>query len=427
MEITMLESVKIQRRQSEIRQSLADLVGKDKPTEDETRSMETLDAEYRGNELRYRASLIAEDTERRDAGADLETRSDREYSELVGQFELRQVALYLDEGRQFDGATAEIVQEMRAQGGYRGVPVPWQALEQRAGETIASGTPDPIQTRPIIDRLFPDSVAARMGAQMINIDHGDVEWPVVTSSVSAGWATTETGNVAGPTVFATTDKALAPDHNLGIQMKITRKALKQSGAALEAAVRRDMNSAIAVELDKATFLGTGATGQPSGVIAKAADYGITSTDAAAMATWGAFRAAVVRFMTANAAGSPSAVRGLIRPELWALLDETLITNTAVSEWDRLLRNIPAGNIAMSANALAAPTGTPLETQALLTTNAGGVAPIFVGAWGGVDLIRDPFSDAQSGGLRLTALATVDVTVARPAQLQLITGLDLAAA
>lgn len=423
----MLESVKIQRRQSEIRQALADLVGKEKPTEDETRSMAAFDLEYRQNETRYRGALIAEDTERRDAKGELETRAGKEWDELVTKFELRQVALALDEGRPLDGATAEIVQEMRSQGGYRGVPVPWAALEQRAGETVASGTPDPIQTRPIIDRLFPDSVAARMGAQMISIDHGAVEWPVVTSSVSAGWADGETANVAGPTVFATTDKALKPDQNLGIQMKITRKALKQSGDALEQAVRRDMNGAMAVALDKAIFLGTGANGQPLGVITGAATYGITSTDAAALATWAAFRAAVVRFMTGNAAGSPSAVKAMIRPELWALLDDTLISGTAVSEWERLLRNIPAGNIAMTTNGIATPAGTPLETQSLLTTNAGGVAPIFVGVWGGVDLIRDPYSDAQSGGLRLTALTTVDVTVARPAQLQLITGLELEAA
>jgi len=160
------------------------------------------------------------------------------------------------------------------------------------------------------------------------------------------------------------------------------------------------------------------------VITGAGTYGITSTDAGALASWAAFRAAVVRFMTANAAGSPGAVRGLIRPELWSLLDDTLIEGTAVSEWDRLLKNIPASNIAMSTNALAAPSADPLETQALLTTNAGGVAPIFVGVWGGVDLIRDPYTDAQSGGLRLTALTTADVTVARPSQLQLITGLEL---
>lgn len=99
----------------------------------------------------------------------------------------------------------------------------------------------------------------------------------------------------------------------------------------------------------------------------------------------------------------------------------------MSEWDRLVKNLPSGNIAMTNNALAAPSGTPSATSALLTTAAGGVAPIFIGAWGAVDMIRDPYSDAQSGGLRITALATMDVTVARSAQLELLTGLELEAA
>ncbi len=54
----MLETVKISRRQSEIRQTLAGLVGKPEPTEDETRSMDTLETEYQRNETRYRAALI---------------------------------------------------------------------------------------------------------------------------------------------------------------------------------------------------------------------------------------------------------------------------------------------------------------------------------------------------------------------------------
>lgn len=419
----MLESVKIQRRQSEIRQSLAALVGKEKPSEEEVRQMEDFDREYRTGETRFRAALVAEDEERREAKGELETRAGREWSELVGRFEMRQVALALDEGRPLDGPTAEIVSEMRAQGGYRGVPVPWQALEVRAGETVSAGTPDPMATRPIIDRLFPDSVASRMGAQMLALDAGSTEWPVVTSAVSAGWAASEGGDVAGPTAFATTDKALKPDQTLGIQMRITRKTLKQSGAALEQAVRRDMNGAMATELDRSIFLGSGASGEPLGVIAGAATYGITSTAIDAAASWAAFRSAVVRFMTANTAGSPGAVRLLIRPEVWDGLDDTLISGTAVSEWERLTRNIPAGNIAMATNALAAPTGDPASSTALLTTSAGGVAPIFVATWGGVDLIRDPYSDAASGGLRITALATVDVTVARPSQLEILTGVQ----
>ena len=421
----MLDSVKIARRQSEIRQSLAELAGKETPTDDETRSMADLDKEYRTNETRYRAALIAEDTERREAGGELETRSAQEWAEMMAGFELRQVALALDEGRQLEGQTAEIVTELREAGGFRGVPVPWQALEVRAGETVASGTPDLIQTRPIIDRLFPDSVAARMGAQMISIDAGAVEWPVTTSAVSAGWADGETASVAGPTVYATTDRAMAPDHNLGIQMRITRKTLKQSGAALEQAVRRDMNGAMGAAMDAAAFLGTGANGQPLGVITGAATYGITATAVDASASWAAFRAGVTRFMTANAATGPNSVKALIRPELWDFLDGIMVGDGGYRfEFDRLAEAL--GEVVMTANALAAPTGTPEACSALLTTAAGGVAPIFVGAWGAVDMIRDPYSDAQSGGLRLTALATMDVTVARPAQLELLTGLELVA-
>ncbi len=417
----MLESVKISRRQSEIRQALAGLVGKETPDENEVRSIGELDTEFQRNEIRLRGALIAEDTERRDVKGELETRGDREYADLIGKFEMWQVALALDEGRALNGATAEIVSELRAKGGYRGFPVPWAALEKRVGETVASGTPNPMRTAPIIDRIFADSAAVRMGASMINIDSGDVEYPVTTSAVAAAWAATETGSVGGPTAYATTDKPMTPANTLGITMKITRKSMKQTGDALEQAVRRDMNGAIGVALDKAVFLGAGSSGEPAGVLV--GSYSITSTSIAAAASWAAFRGAVKRFLIANAAGSPSAVRLLVRPEVWDAMDGTLITSTAVSEWDRLLASIPASNVVMSSNALAAPTGSPLATKALLTTTIGGVPPIFVGTWGAIDLIRDPYSDAASGGLRLTALATMDVTVSRPAQLEILTGIQ----
>ena len=52
-----------------------------------------------------------------------------------------------------------------------------------------------------------------------------------------------------------------------------------------------------------------------------------------------------------------------------------------------------------------------------------VGPAFIGSWGSLDVIRDPFSDAASGGLRLTALMTADVTVSRPAQIEILTDLQ----
>lgn len=417
----MLNSVKIQRRQSEIRQALAELVGKDTPSEEETRKMGDLDTEYRQNETRYRAALVAEDSERREAGAELETREGRQWSDLVQGFELRQAILALDEGRSLDGRTAEVVTEMRSAGGYRGVPVPLEALERR--NTVASGTPNPMQTMPIVDRLFAASTVARMGGQIINIPMGDREYPVVSSSIAAGWAATEAGNVATAAAYATADKALAPDNTFGVQMRVTRKALKQSGAGLEEAMRRDLSGAIQTGLDQAAFLGTGADGQPLGVIPGKTTYGITDTDVSAAATWDVFRAAAVRFMLANAASGPGEARLMIRPEIWAALDDTIFdAGSGITEWDRLSAQMGAAVI--TSNALAAPAGgPPVESTAVLTTTAGGLPPLFMAMWGGVDLIRDPFSDAQAGGLRITGLVTADVTVARGSQIEILSGLQ----
>lgn len=415
----MLTSVKIQRRQSEIRQALAGLVGKSDLSEDETRSMDSMDVEYRSNESKYRAALIVEDEERREAGADLETRGDKEFASLIDKFELRQVALHLDEGAKIDGPTAEVIEELRSQGGYRGVPIPYQALEIRAGETVASGGPSPRATAPIIDRIFAGSVASSMGASFVNIAQGTNDYPITSSSVTGGWASTETGAVAGPTAYSTANRSLAPNSTYGITMKVTRKALKQSGDALEQAVRRDMNGCLAVGMDKAVFQGAGSSGEPSGVFV--GSYGITSTAVNAAASWKAFRAAVTRFMVANAASGPASINLLLRPELYDDMDDDVFTGTAISQWDKLVANV--GNVVLSSNALAAPTGSPLASKALLTTTVNGVAPIFVGTWGAIDLIRDVYSDAASGGLRLTALATMDVTVSRAEQLQILTGIQ----
>ncbi len=417
----MLTSKKLELRRSEIRQSLAELANIEKPSEDETRKMTELDTEYRTKETQYRAALVAEDDERREAGEELETRSEKEWAEMANKFEVRQAALAIDEGRKLEGATAEMVEELRSQGGFQGIPVPLEALETRAGETLAGGVPDPIRTMPTIERLFANSSATQMGCRMINVGVGEIEYPVATGGAQPGWAATETSDVPGPQAYTTIDRPMTPDHTLGVQMKITRKALKQAGQGLEQSVRRDMSAAIQQESDRAIFLGSGSGGEPLGIFPGAATYGITETAIDAAADYAMFRKAAVRFMTANAASGPGAVNLLLRPEIYDEMDDALISGTSISEWDRLVAKI--GNVQLTTNGIAAPSGDPAASNALLTTNTNGVAPVFCGMWGAVDLIRDPYSDAKSGQLRLTALVTMDVTVARGVQLEILTGVQ----
>lgn len=409
----MLESVKIQKRQSEIRENLAALVGKENPDENETRSMSELDSEYQRNETRYRAALTAESEERREAGEELEKREDKEFSDLLGKFEVRQIAAALDHGHQLDGETAEVVAELRSQGTFQGIPVPWGALEQRAGETVSSGIYEPKQTRPVIDRLFPNSVAARLGVSMVNIAQGELEFPVATAGASVGWQSDELSDVGAAQAYTTGEVSLKPDHTGGAQMVLSRKSLKQSGTGLEQAVRRDMSAAIAAEMDRAILVGSGATGEPLGLISGAATYGITDTDmAAASPDWAAFKAEVVAFMNANAITDPSQVRLGITPAIWSDLDDAIWdAGSGITEWDRMAKHIGAGNITLATQMTA---GT-----SILSTTVNGVAPAYVGLYGAVDMIRDPFTKAGSGQLVLTGLFTMDVAVARSVQTRVL--------
>ncbi|HRX40095.1 MAG TPA: phage major capsid protein, partial [Parvularculaceae bacterium] len=204
---------------------------------------------------------------------------------------------------------------------------------------------------------------------------------------------------------------------------ITRKSLKQSGDALEQAVRRDMNGCITTALDKAVFCGSGSSGEPTGVIALASGLGITETDVSAIASYSVFKAAARRMMDANAAMKPNAMRWLIRPLTYSILDGTVLTGTSDAEWDRLIRRFGEDAFTISDNALPASEaedGTDKGKHTIVATAVtGGVPPIFVGLWGAVDMIRDPYSDAASGGLRLTGLATMDVTVSRAAQIEIL--------
>lgn len=408
----MLQSAKIQTRQSAIREKMAAFAAAEQLTDEQRTEMRALESEYSDNEGKYRAALIAEDEERSQAGKELETRSGNEWADLVGGFELRQVAMHYDEGAALSGKTAEVVQELRSQGGYRGTPVPYEVLETRANETIATNLPDPVRIAPIVDQLFPQSVAAQMGTRFINIASGSESYPVVTDGAVVGWAGSETGSVGTTTAFKASGNSLAPDHTMGVQMKITRKSLKQT-AGIEAAIRRDMSNAIQTELDKAIFLGTGTSGQPNGVIEKASTYGINEFTTSKSAKWAEFKAQIVEFIKNNTANGPGDVNVMIRPEIWAYMDgEVFDPGSGITEWDRLVTRV--AKAVQTTSALAAPVTN--ETKVLFTTGQ----PIFCGLWGAVDMIRDPYSDAASGGLRLTGLVTTDVTILRAAQLRVAT-------
>ena len=96
------------------------------------------------------------------------------------------------------------------------------------------------------------------------------------------------------------------------------------------------------------------------------------------------------------------------------------SGTSDAEWDRLVKRFGQDAFTISGNALPEDATDKGKHTLLATVTAGEVSPIFVGLWGAVDVIRDPYSDAASGALRLTGLLTADVTVSRAKQIEILT-------
>lgn len=417
----MLRSQTLNLRQSEIRSRLAEIQSSEELDDEQRGQMDELTTEYRRNESELRAALISEEAQRQaDAPEDSQARERRN---LLDHFEIRQaIGVLTERTARLSGPTAELVEEMRGADGakYEGIPLPFEALLESRADTVSSATPTPEMTAPVIDRIFSDSVAQRMGVRSVNIPFGDRVFPIASQGAVFNWVASEGADLAAAVAYETGDTTLSPDHTGGTRIDVTRVAMKQSGPNLEAAIRRDMRASIQQGLDQAVFLGSGASGQPTGIIIN----GSTPTTAVdATADYAAFRAAAVQFMVDNIVGGFDGIRILTRPEILNIMDDAVLTGTAETEWDRFLRRF--SNPVLSSNAVAAPAGSPSAVSALLTTTYAGVPPAWLGLWGGVDLITDPYSGAPSGTLRLTALLTVDVALSRPIQTRLLTGLELA--
>lgn len=415
----MLFSQKITLRQSEIRSRLAELQGGEEIDDEQRAEMDRHTTEYRRNESELRAALISEEAERQ-ANAPEDSQA-AERRELEDGFEVRQIFNVLNERTaRLDGRTAEAVEQLRSEGSYQGYPLPWGALIEQRADTVSTGVPDPIATAPIVDRIFANSVASRMGIRSINVPFGECEIPIATQGAVFNWVASEGADLAAAVAYETGDRSLKPDHLAGTRIDVTRLAMKQTGPNLEAAIRRDMRASIVEGIDQATFLGTGADGQPTSILANALT---PATAVDATADYSVFREQAVQFMIDNVSAGFDGINILTRPEIVNILDDALLAGTSDTEWDRFLRRF--ARPVLSSNALAAPAGTPLAVSALMTTSYNGVPPAWAATWGGIDLIFDQFTGAPSGTLRLTALINFDVAVSRPVQLRELTGLELA--
>ena len=313
----------------------------------------------------------------------------------------RAIRTAVNNGGTPDGLEREISEELKGRNSVDGFRVPPFAFAARdlLADTATDGAElvgeDPQRTLPL---LRPNNLVSALGVQVITGLKGDAKFPKITTGTGAAWAATETGTTSeSDPQFA--EVSLVPKHIAG-GTTYSRQLLAQSAESIEKIVRDDVTRAISSEIDIAVVQGDGASGRPTGVTAAS---GVTDS---AIATPGQpTKAELFEYLSDLEAGDAlsGSLGWVCTPAVAAHLKSTLIdSNVAGAMWN-LESNTVLGYKAV--------THSGITANSLIFGNWGDV---LVGVFGdgSVDVIIDPYSQAKSRKVVLTASMMVDVGVRR---------------
>jgi len=243
-----------------------------------------------------------------------------------------------------------------------------------------------------IDVLRNASSVMRAGATTLNGLSGDVRIPKKTAAASAAWIASE-GGAASESEMTVGNVAMTPK-TLGAFTDITRQLMIQSSMDVERLVRDDLAQALALAIDLAALEGSGASGQPTGVLNAS---GVTKVSAFAG----------VNPTFAEVVG----------------LETAVADNNALSgNLGYIMRSNMAGALKTTEKASGTAQfvydGTNLNGYNAYVSNQGTDGNIYFGNWsdvlvgffGGLDIVVDPYTASTSGTVRIVALQSTDVAV-----------------
>lgn len=248
-----------------------------------------------------------------------------------------------------------------------------------------------------VEMLRNRSVAFRMGARRLSGLQGNVTIPRQSAAATAVWLANEASTVTeSQQTFV--QIALTPK-TVGAYTEVSRLLLLQSSPAAEGIVTDDLAQVTAVAADLGVLNGSGASGQPTGILGTAGIGSVTGTSLAA--------AGVIEFQTDVATSNVAPLRGgyvttpavagllMVRPELPSTGTTRLWQGNI---WDGNLFNFPA----MTSNQMPAATMLFGDWQ-----------EVVVAEWGVLEVEVNPYANFQAGIVGVRALYSMDVGVRRP--------------
>ena len=170
-------------------------------------------------------------------------------------------------GRQVDGLEGEISQEIarRDNRSPQGFFVPYSLrVQQRALDTTTGAGALAHTVEPsVIEALRNSTIMGRLGATLMSGLVGTIDLPKQTAKNTAYWVG-EATDVTGSN--ATIGQIEMAPSTLGGYTDLTRRFIKQTAIDAEAFARKELLSAVKIELDRVGINGSGTGAEPQGIL-----------------------------------------------------------------------------------------------------------------------------------------------------------------
>ena len=275
----MLASQRLLLEQSERREKVNELLGKDELTGEERTELDTLTTRMQEIEGEYRAAVVVE-------AADLEAEQracgvlpDAEMRERIQLRQRARVMNYLSgwmRGRQIEGAERELQEAAGVESNEIPLEI-WDVPEERAeNRTVASlpGTTG-LNLAPVQNAVFAPSIAGRLDIDMPRVPTGGYVTATISTSQSA--SALAKGTAAAGVAGAMTAQSTTP-HRISGRLELALEDIATVGAAnFESALRQNLSMVMSDALDNFAINGTGSGANPGGLLSKLTDPTAVST------------------------------------------------------------------------------------------------------------------------------------------------------
>ena len=405
---------RLQLRQSELREAMGTILDKDQNdrTDEDRGKLGELSREMRSLEGDLQAAILAEpdpETETRDT----DDPEDAEAKELDGLLQRASILPYLGEavsGREVGGVEHEVRAGLlgdEARGGL----VPFELLlvddrEERAdvATTVADAARTPGTQATVLQRVFTRSIAAQLGVSMPMVGVGQANFPVLTGGTTAGQLAAGAAKDAEAASF--TGFSLDP-----VRLSARYLFRYEDVAKLrnyESVLRRDLTAVLSDAMDNQIVNGDGTAPNVAGFLNELT----APADPGAATTWNQYLAAFTGEVDGINAYQLMDLRSVIGKATFGYV-ETLFRTGAQDNGPRAsaceyVKSRTGGQ--MVSSRIPAPA-SDIQLGIIAKTSYPGrnaAAPI----WRGLELIRDPYTDAAMGQVAITALMLWNFKIVR---------------